>query len=161
MATVMTTALGFIAWTLYCWEAPIVKRSHSRFLVMLCSGTIIMSSAIVTIDIDNDNASPEVAEWPHRGLSAWVYSYPFPPFFSKIWRINKIFQNPDFRRIKVTEADVLVPFLVLFTLNFALLLHGRFMTPFGTNGTPSTNQTIPSLTECAASSTTELLVWRC
>jgi hypothetical protein len=46
----------------------------------------------------------------------------FSALFSKIWRINKIFHNRQFRRIKVTEADVLVPFAVLFALNFALLL---------------------------------------
>jgi hypothetical protein len=46
----------------------------------------------------------------------------FSALFSKIWRINKIFLNPQFRRIIVTETDVLVPFAVLFALNFALLL---------------------------------------
>jgi hypothetical protein len=39
----------------------------------------------------------------------------------KIWRITKIFHNPSFRRITVTENDVLVPFAVLFSNNFVLL----------------------------------------
>jgi len=125
MAIVMANALAFIGWTLYYWEDRIIKCSQPRFLVMLCSGTIIMSSAIVTIGIDDDNSSLEAADKACMA-TPWLISMgfitSFSALFSKIWRINKIFQNPSFRRITVTEADVLVPFLILFTLNFALLL---------------------------------------
>jgi hypothetical protein len=125
MSVVMATALGFVIWTIHNRNERIVRCSQPNFLVMLSVGTIIMASAILTLGIDDGNSSSEAAD---RACMAtpWLlnmgFVISFSALFSKIWRINKIFLNPQFRRIIVTEADVLVPFAVLFALNFALLL---------------------------------------
>jgi hypothetical protein len=47
----------------------------------------------------------------------------FMALSSKLWRINKIFSgSQSYRKIRVTERDVIVPFIVIFTLNVALLI---------------------------------------
>lgn len=100
---------------------------------MLSVGTIIMALAIVTMSIDDDNASSEAADKACMAtpwLASMGFIISFSALFSKIWRVTKIFQNPQFRRITVTETDVLVPFAVLFTLNFALLLAWTLVDPF-------------------------------
>jgi len=125
MSIVMATSLGFMAWIVYNRKEKIVRCSQPKFLVMLCVGTFIMGSAIATLSVDDHNASPEAAD---RACMAapWLVSMgfiiSFSALFSKIWRINKIFHNPRFRRVTVTETDVLVPFAVLFAVNVALLL---------------------------------------
>ena len=49
----------------------------------------------------------------------------FPPspasLFAKTWRVNKIFDNPNCRRIKVTVKDVILPCVVMFILNTIVL----------------------------------------
>ena len=91
-----------------------------------------MSSSILTFGVDDDNASIEAAQKACMA-APWLVSMgfiiSFSALFSKIWRINKIFLNPRFQRITVTEQDVLVPFAVLFTANFALLLAWTLVDP--------------------------------
>jgi len=57
------------------------------------------------------------------------FSFSFAALFSKIWRINKIFHNPQFRRITVKEKDVLKPFFVMFSANVIVLLAWQLVDP--------------------------------
>jgi uncharacterized protein YhhL (DUF1145 family) len=51
------------------------------------------------------------------------FTLSFAALFSKLWRINRLFNaTPGIRRIVVRQQDVLAPFVVLFTLNLGLLL---------------------------------------
>lgn len=125
MGIVMLSSLGFIAWIVVNSKAKIVRHSQPKFLIMLCCGTLVLSSSIVTMGIDDNNSSLQAAD---RACMAtpWLVStgfiIAFSALFSKIWRVHKIFKNPSFRKIRVTEQDVLVPFFVLSFLNFGLLL---------------------------------------
>ena len=49
-------------------------------------------------------------------------SFAFLFCFSKIYRVNQIFGQRRFKRIVVSEMDVLKPFFALFSLNFVVLL---------------------------------------
>eukprot|EP00566_Odontella_aurita_P015761 CAMPEP_0113582996 /NCGR_PEP_ID=MMETSP0015_2-20120614/32248_1 /TAXON_ID=2838 /ORGANISM="Odontella" /LENGTH=287 /DNA_ID=CAMNT_0000487777 /DNA_START=121 /DNA_END=981 /DNA_ORIENTATION=- /assembly_acc=CAM_ASM_000160 len=53
----------------------------------------------------------------------------FSALFSKLWRINKIFQQSNFKKIKVQARDVMIPFAVLFSLNFVFLLCWTLVDP--------------------------------
>jgi hypothetical protein len=50
------------------------------------------------------------------------FTISFSVLFSKLWRMNKLFHHESFRRVNVTEKNVLAPFATLFTLILAVLL---------------------------------------
>lgn len=131
-AIVFLTAGGLIVWTGRNWHSRVVRCSQPKFLVMLCVGTIMMSMAFITLSFDDENSSQETADQACMA-TPWLLSMgfiiAFSALFSKIWRINKIFHNPRFKRITVTEQDVLVPFAILFAINFALLLAWTLIDP--------------------------------
>ena len=55
-------------------------------------------------------------------LLACGFSITFSALFSKIWRVNQIFQaSRNCQRIQVTARHVIVPFLVIFSLNLICL----------------------------------------
>lgn len=93
---------------------------------MVCVGAIIAGSAIVPLSFDDENYSKEACSIACMA-TPWLISIgfvtAFSALFSKIWRVNKIFRNPhSFKRIKVTEKDVLAPFFFLMTVNIITLI---------------------------------------
>ncbi len=81
-----------------------------------------MGAAIIPMSFDDEKTSIE-------GLNVACQSIPFlfcigftlvfAALFSKMWRVNKLFNNPKMRRVKVTVLDVCKP---LFSLLFANIL---------------------------------------
>ena len=58
------------------------------------------------------------------------FTISFAALFAKIWRVNQVMSAAKkFTRIKVTEKDVIKPFLILFVLNFVLLLAWQLVDP--------------------------------
>lgn len=58
------------------------------------------------------------------------FTMTFSALFSKIWRLNRVFENAAaFRRVKVKERDVIMPFVVLMASNFTLLLLWTLLDP--------------------------------
>jgi hypothetical protein len=54
----------------------------------------------------------------------------FSALFAKTWRVNKIFHNPNaFKRIKVTEKDVIQPYLVMMGINLIVLICWTVISP--------------------------------
>ena len=53
----------------------------------------------------------------------------FAALFTKLWRINKLFHAERFHRMKITERDVIGPFLVMFVLNLILLIAWTVVDP--------------------------------
>jgi hypothetical protein len=69
----------------------------------------------------------------------------FLGLFSKTWRINQIYQHAQrFQRIKVTSKDVVVPFVVLMTLNVIVMLCWTLISPlsYGPRDVPTVVLTI-------------------
>jgi hypothetical protein len=58
------------------------------------------------------------------------FAMTFSALFSKIWRLNRIYHNAsNFRRVKVRKIDVMLPFVVLMSANFAVLLAWTLVDP--------------------------------
>ena len=53
----------------------------------------------------------------------------FSALFTKLWRINRLFHAERFQRMKISERDVIGPFLVLFGLNLTLLITWTILDP--------------------------------
>jgi hypothetical protein len=50
-------------------------------------------------------------------------------FVQKLWRIYQLFNVASFRRVRITERDVLAPFVALFSVNTALLTSWNIVDP--------------------------------
>jgi len=58
------------------------------------------------------------------------FSSSFSALFSKIWRINKIFQAANnLRKIRITTKDVMIPFIGMVSANLVLLLCWTLVDP--------------------------------
>lgn len=123
-ALVVTMSIGLSGWTFSKSKTRIVKASQPIFLFIICFGTLLMGASVIPLSLDDgvvseQGASVACASFPWLLSLGWCIS--FSALFSKTKRINAIFHNPKFRRVKVEARDVMRPMLVLLVLNVALL----------------------------------------
>ena len=91
-----------------------------------------MGAAIIPMSFDDENTSVE-------GLNVACQSIPFlfcigftlvfAALFSKMWRVNKLFNNPKMRRVKVTVLDVCKPLFALLFANILVLAIWTALSP--------------------------------
>ncbi|KAL7530985.1 hypothetical protein ACHAXR_003784 [Thalassiosira sp. AJA248-18] len=132
-AIVCTLSIGFGIFAMFERAHPIIRKSQPLFLLMVCIGSLIMGMAILPMSMDDEHYS-------ERGCSIACMAVPwlisigfvtmFSALFSKVWRVNQIFNNPNrFRRIKVTEKDVIRPFAFLLAVNLVILICWTVINP--------------------------------
>jgi hypothetical protein len=126
-------ALVSIGWTLRYKKMKVVRASQPFFLVMICFGALVFGSVIVPFSIDDSVATVEQCSKACMSIP-WVvflgWSILFSALFAKIWRVNLVYKNSmKFRRLTVSETDVLRPFAVLFLSNVTLLTIWTVMDP--------------------------------
>jgi 7 transmembrane sweet-taste receptor of 3 GCPR/5'-nucleotidase, C-terminal domain len=122
---VLCTALFFCTWVIRNRKLRIVKTMQPVFLVAICVGVFVMGLSIIPLSIDDGIASQRGSDIACMAIP-WLFCTGFTiaqsALFSKLWRINKLFNAPQMRRMQVREKDVIGPFALLFTLNFTILL---------------------------------------
>ena len=126
-------SLFFALWTFKNRNVRVVRASQPSFLIMVCVGVFIMSTSIIPMGFDDEIASQQGNDIA-CAIQPWLYSVgfviAFSALFSKTWRINKIFHNPDkFKRVKVTAKDVLMPFVCLMSANLVVLSMWTYFNP--------------------------------
>eukprot|EP00978_Attheya_sp_CCMP212_P029574 scaffold105445_cov43-Attheya_sp.AAC.1 len=122
---VATLALACIYWTYSKRNIRVVKASQPLFLIMIATGVLIMSGALIPLSLPDSsnqqfqNNSCMATPW----LLVLGFSCTFAALFSKTWRINQIFNCPDgnYARVVVKETDVLIPFCALMTTNIIIM----------------------------------------
>ena len=123
---VMALSIVFALWTFWNINARVVRSAQSFFLLMICLGAFVMASTIIPLGVDDEHYSQRGCDISCMA-SPWLFSIgfviSFSALFSKTWRVNKVFHNPSrFRRVKVTEKDVLTPFGALLAANVIVLI---------------------------------------
>lgn len=121
-AIILGLSIGFAAWTKYFEKQQVVRASQPIFLMIICAGTLLMGAAIIPMSFDDEKTNVEglnVACQSIPFLFCMGFTLVFAALFSKMWRVNKLFNNPKMRRVKVTVMDVCKP---LFALLFANIL---------------------------------------
>ncbi|KAL3908152.1 MAG: hypothetical protein SGILL_008594 [Bacillariaceae sp.] len=133
LAAIIIMLATYCVWWVYAHKKErVVRASQPLFLVTIAFGSLLMATTIIPLSIDDGVATERGCDIACMS-APWLFSVgfvtSFAALFSKLWRINKIFQSNRFQRVKVTERDVLIPFAVLFVLNFALLLAWTVIDP--------------------------------
>lgn len=133
LAVVFLLSIGFGMATVIKREHPVIRKSQPTFLLMVCAGAAIAGSAIIPLSFDDEKYSTQACSIACMA-TPWLLSIgfvtAFSALFSKIWRVNQIFHNPNkFSRIKVTEKDVLAPFAFLMMVNIITLICWSVVNP--------------------------------
>jgi len=130
---VILTSLGFAAWVTVNRKTRVVKASQPIFLQLICVGTLLMSSSIFPLGIDDEIASQRGCNISCMAIP-WLFgcgfSCVFAALFAKTQRVIQVFKAPNFTRITVTVLDVIKPFVALLVINIALLLAWTLADPY-------------------------------
>jgi ABC-type sugar transport system substrate-binding protein len=126
---VVSTALFCAAWTLQSRKNHVVRASQPIFLVMVCVGVLVMASSLIPLSFDDHGDRDSLSDREGALIcmsTPWLacsgFTVTFAALFSKTMRINRLFHSRvPFGRMKVTVWDVMVPFMVLFTMNTVVL----------------------------------------
>jgi len=123
-ALVALLSIGFASWTVLKRTTYVIKVSQPFFLLIICFGTLILGSAIVPLSIDKGIASQAASDGACQAIP-WCISIgfvvTFSALFTKTHRINKLFNSPGFKRLKVTAFDVAKPMIALVGINVLIL----------------------------------------
>lgn len=133
MATlVMLMSIAWCWWTFYWRNKDVVRASQPIFLCQLCVGTFLAGFSIVFMSFQEpmSQATLDAACM----IGPWLFDIglviTISAFISKTWRLNKIFNKGNMlRRITVRARDVMFPFMVLMTVNLALLIAWSVVAP--------------------------------
>mmetsp|Transcript_42300 Transcript_42300/g.101851 ORF Transcript_42300/g.101851 Transcript_42300/m.101851 type:complete len:984 (+) Transcript_42300:2049-5000(+) len=127
---VAVCGLCAIGWTFYNREQTVVRASQPGFLMMTATGVLIMCSTLIPLSFGDNGRPEEMSQTYATGICMsipWLaftgFTVTFSALFSKTWRINRVFESSDqFRRTQVSVRDVMLPFVVLLSLNFVVLI---------------------------------------
>ena len=166
-AIVALLSIGFVTWTFIDRHKYVVRASQPTFLYIICAGVLLAGSSIITFGMDDEKYEPQQCDRACMA-SPWLFSIGFvlifSALFSKTWRVNQLFHNPNkFRRLKVTTRDVILPMIVLLGLNVAILACWTALNPLRfrrqlTSETDLWNRSIASYGMCIADESS-MLYW--
>lgn len=127
------------SWTYAYRNTKVIKKAQPEFLIMLCLGTFVMGTTIVPMSLE-EPVDQNLLDGACMSLP-WLFSIGFVVSFSALLskqiRINKIFHTKQFRRVEVRPKDALRPFVILFLLNFTVLLTWTLVAPIEYVRSPS------------------------
>lgn len=131
MGVAVFTAFSFAIWVHLNRNHAFVKSMQPFFLISLCAGISIIALAIAPLSAE-DYAVPDPGRNPSCMATPWLLSMGFTAVVStlnaKLWRINKLFENP-LRRTTVNLREAMVMFGCTFFINFVLLIVWTLVDP--------------------------------
>lgn len=153
------TTVAFALWTFLKRHDRIVRASQPPFLIMVCVGVLILASALIPLSLDEYHVSKDIKSDAICMSVPWLisigFTVTFAALFSKTWRINKIFhQKSGFKRMRVTARDVILPFLILLSLDLLILACWTALAPLhyvrlDHSGTDEWNRVISTYGTCS------------
>jgi hypothetical protein len=113
---IISFSLSFMGWTFSHRNERVVKASQPIFLIFVCIGTLFMGASIIPLSLDDEVISQKGKDMACMAVP-WLFvtgfGIAFSALFAKTWRINKLFNSPAMRRVKVTARDVMAPLLIV------------------------------------------------
>ena len=93
----------------------------------------MLSSSIIVFSMDDENYSMrqlDIACMAGPWLASMGFVLVFTALFSKTWRVNRIFHNPNkFRRMTVKAKDVILPLVLMMGANVIVLACWTALSP--------------------------------
>jgi hypothetical protein len=130
-AVAVTVAISLTFWVVKYRHIQTVRTLQPIFLVTILLGVLVMALALLPLGIDDGLASQQWCDISCMAVP-WLLSLGFTAamsaLFSKLWRIHRLFRASH-RHVVVLPKDVITPFAVMFSLNFAALLIWTLVSP--------------------------------
>lgn len=156
---IASLSIFFVYWTVANRKLPVVQAAQPFFLHLLIAGVFIMGTAMIPLSLD-DNGSP-ISTFHARGICMsvpWVsccgFTITFSAIFGKTNRITRILRAAtSYHRVTVTTKDVLLPMVLLLSLNVLVLTLWTILDPLtyvrqDNPGTDGWNRTISTFGAC-------------
>ena len=112
MGVDMLFSICFMVWTVVNFSTPVVKASQPHFLLMISFGALVSSTTIYSLSIEDRSYGKRADEDggtdadAYCGIAWWTYSlgfiFIFAPLFTKLWRVNAIFNQKKLTSIQVS-----------------------------------------------------------
>ena len=158
-------------WTLYYRTAIVVRAAQPFFLFMIAGGVLIIASALIPLSFDDGGEPDSLSQSKSAAICMsvpWLaflgFTVVFSALFSKTWRVNRLFRAAvGLSRIKVTEKDVLAPFVFLMLGNILVLVCWTVFDPLTysrveRDGTDYWNRVLESYGSCTSDHAARFLV---
>jgi len=100
----------------------IMKRSQPIFTYLFISGSILLNLTIIAYIGENTNQSCLIRPWV-LNLSGTMM---FAPLIMKLHRVDRLFNNPKLKKMKITDLSVLMQVSSLIMIDVILLLAWTF-----------------------------------
>ena len=99
-------------------KTKVVKRSQPIFLYIFMIGTLLMNLIIIIYINSNNNITCLMRPWLFN-ISSTIM---FAPLLLKLYRVDRLFNNPKLKKIKITDYKVLLQFISLLLIDIILLI---------------------------------------
>lgn len=121
---IIALSIAFALWTTLNRKDRVVRASQPIFLLLVCAGCSLMGMSLIFLSFDDEILGQQTnnafcVTFPWFISFGWILT--FAALFTKTNRVNQIFHNPNFKRIKVTVWDVMKPIVVLVTTGGIIL----------------------------------------
>ena len=114
------------AWAYLNRDYKVVTASQFEFLMLIDIGVLISAATMIPLAIDDENDVNGLAysgEYAPANAacmaSVWLYNLgfviTFVPLFVKMWRVNKLFNNPKLRKIIISNRLVSLYYRIIRT----------------------------------------------
>ena len=118
----MLIALSLGVWTFIHRKNSAIRKTQPFFLAMICFGAFLMSASTLFLGWQEPWPFLDCACMATPWLITLGFSTAFAALFTKIWRINRLFQRAvEMNREVLRAKDVLGPFVVMTVINVVLL----------------------------------------
>jgi hypothetical protein len=129
---ILFVSIGFTLWTAMNRNSRVVKASQPVFLCMITVGCFLMGSSLIFLSFDDEVVSTNACSAfcvviPWLVFMGWILA--FSALFTKTNRVNQIFHNPTYKRIKVTVWDVMKPAVALMSVTILVLVLWTVLEP--------------------------------
>lgn len=132
---VLVLSATFSMWTAIEQQkmSCVISAAQPLFLHLICVGTFLMGCSIFPMGLLDERLLSEKSMDKACMATPWLLSFgwgiTFSALYAKILRVNMVFHNPNFRRVVVKTRDVLLPMVVMFSVNLIILLAWTFLQP--------------------------------
>jgi basic membrane protein A len=129
---VVVLAGPLVAWAVQNRANPVLVASQIPFLVLVALGCIVSTSTIVLATVDDRADEEELARTgsyapANAACMAMVWLYctgfivTFAPLFAKMWRVYRIFNNPQLRKLNISTELLAGVCLSLLAIEWAVV----------------------------------------
>jgi len=151
-------SMSAIAWTIHYRRKPVIRASQPVFLVTIAIGTMISSSTILFLIVDDVNDPSHLAEsgeyWPATMACRMMlvtytsgFVLTFAPLFAKLWRVKALMASAKtLKRIRIRSTWLFFLIGGLIVIDLAIvfawnvndpLVFSREIISYDENGSPT------------------------